>query len=101
MVSWIKSLWQKSPISPSNEVKSITLDSNPINFTPSPVIQTDVRQRRRMKRLRKSLDQQLVKAEIMGMKPHEAGCNIEMCFKPVCFEREPDKIVSAPYDIKR
>ncbi len=65
------------------------------------MVQTDVRQRRQMKRLRKSLNDQLKTAEIKGMKPHEAGCVIEMCFKEVCFERVPDKIVSDAYEVKR
>lgn len=103
MVSWIKSLWHESPTVPSSEVKSLVLDSNPINITPlsSPIVQTDVRQRRKMKRLRKSIDEQLKRSESLSLRPHEMGCNIETCIKTACFKRVPDKIVSAPYEVKR
>lgn len=54
-----------------------------------------------MKRLRKSIDEQLKRSESLSLRPHEMGCNIETCIKTACFKRVPDKIVSAPYEVKR
>lgn len=37
-----------------------------------------------------------------SMKPHSGTCeDIFACKKRVCFDREPDKIVSKPYAVKR
>jgi hypothetical protein len=99
VVSWLKSLFKNHPTNPSSEVKSSVLDSNPINLTPNPVVQTDVAQTRKMRRLRKSIDQQLQSRS--AMKPHAVDCSIVQCNKPLCFIREPDKIVSEPYEVER
>lgn len=74
-------------------------------MTPLPVlpsVETDVVQRRRMKKLRKSLDSQLEGANRRALKAHAADCaDVLMCTKRVCFKREPDKIVGEPYTVKR
>ena len=101
MVAWLKSLLQEKPINPSSEVKSSVLDSNPINLTPHPVVQSDISQVRKMRRLRNSIDKQLELQKTSSMKPHAVDCSIVRCTKPLCFIREPDKIVSDSYEVKR
>jgi hypothetical protein len=55
-----------------------------------------------MKRLRKSIDQQMESANIRALKSHGAQCkHMFDCEDHKCFKREPDKIVGVPYEVKR
>jgi hypothetical protein len=80
------------------------INTEPLPIVPSMqnTVETDVASRRQMKRLRKSLDQQMKSANIRSLKSHGAQCkHMFDCEDHKCFKREPDKIVGEPYEVKR
>jgi hypothetical protein len=100
MILWIKSLWETKETNDSP--RSIIQDTTPLTTPINPLVQTDIRQYRQIKRLRKSLNDQLKKAEEKALTPHDPLCkDVITCTKVNCFKRVPDKIVSKPYEIKR
>ncbi len=101
MACWIRNLFSPSTSKDSIDTPSVLSSESP-SIVPSPVVQTDVRHYRRMKKLRKSINSQLETAQMKALKPHAADCSdILGCNKLVCFEREPDKIVSDTYTVNR
>ena len=85
------------------------LSRNIINTEPAPVIpsvtntvETDTVHRRRIKKLRKSIEQQLEDAKIRALKSHAPECSdMWKCTDSPCFKRSPDKIVGVPYKVTK
>jgi hypothetical protein len=91
VVTWLKKIFL-----PQNDYKESISSSYDIKptVTPSPIVQTDIAQRRRMNRLRRSLDAQMEAANTRALKRHGADCvDMFACTKEDCFVWEPDKIV--------
>ena len=66
------------------------------------VLQTDTRSHEMIKRIRKAFEQQQQAMNIRALKAHDPSCkDLLSCKKKHCFKREPDKIVSEPYEVKR
>ena len=67
----------------------------------SGTFQTDTRAHEMIKRIRKAFEQQQQAMNTRALKSHDPSCrDLLSCKKKHCFKREPDKIVSGPYEVK-
>jgi len=66
------------------------------------ILQQDARAMEMIKRVKKAFEQQQQAINNRVLKMHDPACpDIFNCTKSACFKREPDKIVSDPYRVKR
>lgn len=66
----------------------------------NPTVQEDVRSARAIKNVRKAFNAQQDIMHARSLKSHDILCQDNFtCTKSTCFIREPDKIVSEPYEV--